>query len=763
MGRQQVVNPRGTGNCRTHSRHSATCALACHVIDPLFCECWNDTCFAYCMSNLAKLTTQQDVGIITIDNPPVNALSSQVCEHIDCCLDAAASHPTLKAVILIGAGRTFVAGADINELANAPQLGPALAPALGRVSTKMENLNKPVVAALHGTALGGGLELAMGAHYRVAAHATKLGQPEVNLGLIPGGQGTQRLPRLIGLGKAVDMCISGTPIDASEAKNLGLIDQIVDGDLLSGAIAFAKEVSVRSQAHPKASELTGKLGTAGENAPIFASGRKQAAKIKRNMFAPLAALEALEAATTMPFDDGCKKEAELFRRCLGSSQSKALIHAFLGEREVAKIPGVGSETLPWPVKTVGVIGAGTMGTGIAMAFANSGFSVLLKEVDPVALERGIARIRHSYGSLEKRGRITAEEMARRIALIEPRSNHAGFEDADLIVEAAFESLKLKTQIFSELDAVAKPGCILATNTSVLDIDTIAQSTSRPEMVVGMHFFNPANVMRLVEIVRGKHTDKRVIATALSLAKSLRKVGIVVGNCFGFVGNRMFLPYIRESISLVQEGASPEEVDSVLYDWGMAMGSFAVSDVIGIDVLTDIFQQDETARDTCARVPDLLERLCRTGRLGQKSGAGWYRYNPESKPVTDPEILAWIQSSGKQCGIERREIDDAEIIDRCIYALINEGAKILEEGYAFRPVDIDMVYLQGYGFPSYRGGPLFYADSVGLANVYARVCEFQKRYGSRWEPAHLLRRFAVEHRTFSSFTTEDSRQLQAALK
>lgn len=404
-----------------------------------------------------------------------------------------------------------------------------------------------------------------------------------------------------------------------------------------------------------------------------------------------------------------------------------------------------------------------MGTGIAMAFADAGFPVLLKEVDPTALNRGIARIRQTYESLANRGRITSEEMTLRLALIQPRSHYDGFEDVDFIVEAVFESLKIKTQIFSELDGIAKPECILATinNTSVLDIDRIAQATSRPDMVLGMHFFNPANIMRLLEIVRGQQTGKIVIATALWLAKSLHKVGIVVGNCFGFVGNRMFLPYIRASIALVQEGATPEQVDSVLYDWGMAMGSFAVSDVIGIDVLADILQQDESVRKPYERVPDLLQRLCRSGRLGQKTGAGWYCYNSERKPVSDPEILSWIETSAKQSGIERREISDAEIIDRCLYALINEGAKILEEGYAFRAVDIDMVYLRGYGFPAYRGGPLFYADTVGLANVYARVCEFQKRYGKRWEPTHLLHRFAIENRKLSSFTTEDLKQRQAS--
>jgi 3-hydroxyacyl-CoA dehydrogenase len=704
------------------------------------------------MSNLVKLSNEDTVGILTIDNPPVNALSSDVCEEIERCLDAVAFNPALKATVLIGAGRTFVAGADINELANASESRQTLVPKLGQLLSKLENLNKPVVAALHGTALDGGLELAMAAHYRVASPSTKLGQPEVNLGLIPGGQGTQRLPRLIGLAKAVEMCISGAPIDACEAKDLGLVDRMIDGDLLSGAIVFAKEISARGDAHPKTSELRTKLGTPSENALILEAGRQQAAKLRRNMFAPLAALEALEAATVLPFEEGCKKEAELFEQCLASSQAKALIHAFLGEREVAKVPDIPSDTPELPIKKVGVVGAGTMGSGIAMAFANSGFAVLLKEVDPVALERAMARIRKNYESSAKRGRITTEEMARRLALIQPRSNNDALEGSDLIIEAVFESLELKKQIFAELEKVAKPECVLATNTSVLNIDTIAQSTSRPDMVVGLHFFNPANVMRLLEIVRGKHTSRRVIATALSLAKSLHKVGIVVGNCFGFVGNRMLLPYIREAIFLLQEGATPEHVDRVLYDWGIAMGIFAVSDVIGIDVLFDIFEQEETVDKRSQRVPGLLEKLYRSGRLGEKTGAGWDRYNQDHTPAADSEGLAWIESSAAECGIQRRDISDKEILDRCIYALINEGAKILEQGYALRPVDIDMVYLHGYGFPAYRGGPMFYADTVGLANLYARVLEFHRMHGSRWEPAPLLRRLAEEGSTFSSFGT-----------
>ncbi|MBV8276806.1 MAG: enoyl-CoA hydratase/isomerase family protein, partial [Verrucomicrobia bacterium] len=586
------------------------------------------------MSDFVKFSTEDTVGIITIDNPPVNVLSSDVCEQIERCLDTIASNAAIEAAVLIGAGRSFVAGADINELANASGAGRTLVPKLGHLLGKLETLNKPAIAALHGSALGGGLELAMAAHYRVAAPGTKLGQPEVNLGLIPGGQGTQRLPRLVGLAKAVEMCISGAPIDSGEAKDLGLIDQIIDGDLLAGSIAFAKKMSAQNGAHPKVSELSTKLGTPSENAVILDAGRKQAVKLRRKMFAPLAALEALEAATVLPFEEGCKKEGELFRQCLASSQSKALIHAFFGEREVAKVPDVRSDTPALPIKKVGVVGAGTMGSGIAMAFANSALPVLLKEVDPIALERGMTRIRTNYENSVKRGRITAEEMAQRLALIQPRSDYEDFNDLDLIVEAVFESLDVKKQIFAELDKIAKPECVFATNTSVLDIDTIAQSASRPEMVVGLHFFNPANVMRLLEIVRGKRTSKTVLATALSLAKSLHKVGVVVGNCFGFVGNRMLLPYIREAIFLVQEGTTPERVDRVLYDWGMAMGIFAVCDVIGIDVLIHIFEQDKTSDKPSHRVPGILEKLYQSGRLGQKTGAGWYRYKQDHKPVPD---------------------------------------------------------------------------------------------------------------------------------
>jgi len=705
------------------------------------------------VGELIRLSNEEGVGIVTIDNPPVNALSTEVAEALERGLEAVESRPSLMAVVLIGAGRTFVAGADINELAKAMESDQINGPELHPLLSKVENLTKPVIAALHGTALGGGLELAMAAHYRVAVSSAKMGQPEVNLGLIPGGEGTQRLPRLVGVAKAVDMCISGASIDASEARALGLIDRIVEGDLLSGAVSFAKEMAAGRSVHPKTSELKTKLRSDSDYAAIFAAGRKQAARLRRNMIAPVAALEALEAATVLPFEEGCKKERDLFQKCLASGQARALVHAFLGERQVAKIPDIPPDTPVLPIRKVAVIGAGTMGREIAMAFVNSGVPVLLKEVDSTALDRGLGEIRKSYERSIKRGRITAEVMAQRLALIQPRLTYEDVNEADLLIEAVFESLELKKRIFAEFDKVAKPECVLATNTSALDVDAMAAATARPQVVIGLHFFNPATIMRLLEIVRGKETSKQVVATALSLAKVLHKVGVVVGNCFGFVGNRMMLPYIREAISLVQEGATLERVDRILYDWGMAMGIFAVSDVIGLDVLTDIYQQHQQADKQSDPVPVLLERLYRSGKLGQKTGAGWYRYDENGKRASDPEILALIRSSASESGIHQREISDEEILDRCIYALINEGGRILEEGYAVRAVDIDIIYLNGYGFPAYRGGPMFYADTVGLASVYDRVREFQSVHGALWEPAPLLRQLAEEGRKFSSFDSK----------
>ena len=700
------------------------------------------------MTQPVTLATRDGIAVITIDNPPVNALSPGVPEGMLTALETAERDPSARAIVIICAGRTFISGADIKELEEAARNpasgGPDLHPLLARI----EDCAKPVVMAIHGMALGGGLEVAMAGHYRVAVADASLGAPEVNLGIIPGAEGTQRLPRLVGVAAAVEMCVSGKPIKAPQALQMGLIDRVIDGDLLSGAVAYAGQVA--GQPVRRTREQNQKLGSASENAPIFAAGRAQAAKVRRNQTAPLAALEALEAATTLPFDQGCKKEREIVRRVLMGDQAKAMIHIFFAERAVARVPGIPKDTATYPIAKVGIIGAGTMGGGIAMACANAGISVLLKETEQAALDRGAAAIRKNYESSVKKGRFSQAVMDQRMALIHPQLTYDGFDQADLIIEAVFESMTLKKQIFAEIDKIAKPDCVLASNTSTLDIDEIAAATSRPQMVTGLHFFSPAHVMRLVEIVRGKHPSNEVVATSLAIAKKLGKVGVVVGNCRGFVGNRMMLPYMREAQFLAEEGSTPEQVDKALTDFGMAMGIFAVDDMGGIDLAYRVKQEYAHLRKPGERVPLVLDKLYEMGRLGQKRGKGWYRYDESRSPIPDPEVHALIEKTAREAGITRRTITPQEIIERSVYIMINEGARILEEGHAQRAADIDVIYCTGYGFPGYRGGPMWYADTVGLKNVYTRVREFQLRYGHLWEPAPLLKKLAEEGGTFADW-------------
>ena len=700
------------------------------------------------MSELVLLQKQDDVMVVTINNPPVNALSPGVPEGIEAAIESAERDNAVRAIVMIGGGRTFIAGADIKELEKAAG-GHGRPPALHPMLARIEDSCKPVIMAIHGTALGGGLEVAMAGHYRVASPDAQLGQPEVNLGIIPGGEGTQRLPRLVGIAAAVDMCVSGRPVPASEALALGLIDRIIEGDLLAGAVAFAREAAAGNGPHLKTRDRKEKLGSPEANAPLFAAGREQARKTRRNMMAPLRAIDALEAAASLPFAEGCAREREIITECLASEQCRALIHAFFAERTAAKIPGLPKDTAVFPMREAAIVGAGTMGGGIAMAFANAGIRVRIKDAGQGALERGVAAIRKNYEGSVKRGRFSQQVMDQRMGLIRPQLTYEGFETADLIIEAVFESLALKKEVFAELDRIAKPTCILASNTSTLDIDAIAASTARPHMVIGLHFFSPAHVMRLLEIVRGQATGQEVIATAMALAKTLRKVGVLVGNCWGFVGNRMMLPYLREAQFLVEEGATPAQVDQALFDWGMAMGIFAVDDMSGIDVQWRVRQEHQHLEKPGVRRPLVLDKLYRMGRLGQKTRAGWYRYDENRKAIPDPEVVALIEQTAREAGIRRRPIGSQEIIERSIYSMINEGARILEEGYALRASDIDTVYLAGYGFPSYRGGPMWYADTVGLRKVYDRIRDFRAQHGEWWEPAGLLEKLVEEGKTFAS--------------
>jgi 3-hydroxyacyl-CoA dehydrogenase len=699
------------------------------------------------MTDLVQLIKDNGIAVITINNPPVNALSPGVPEGISEALDNIARDPDIKAAVLIGAGRTFVAGADIKEfgkMTSGKPRGAGLLPLL----LKIEDSVKPVIVGIHGTAFGGGLELAMSGHYRVAVSTAQVGQPEVKLGLIPGAAGTQRLPRLAGVAKAVEMCVSGNPVKAGEALSLGIVDRIIEGDLLAGAIAFAREVAV--QPAPKTRERNEKLGNPDANAAIFSAAREAAAKKQRGLLAPLAAIDAVEAATKLPFEEGCRFEQKLFLDCLFSAQSKALIHVFFSEREVSKVPDVPKDTRALPVHSAAVVGAGTMGGGIAMVLANAGIPVFLKDADQVALDRGVSTIRSNYANSVKRGRFSQQAADERLGRITPTLSYDDFGNADLVIEAVFEGMALKKEVFRELDRVCKPGTILASNTSTLSIDEIASSTSRPAFVIGTHFFSPANVMRLLEIVRGKATSKEVIATCMQLSKTLGKVGVLVGNCRGFVGNRMFGPYRREAQFLVEEGAGIEAVDRALTDFGMAMGPLATGDLAGLDVGWRIRKEYRHLEKPGVRQPFAEDRLCELGRYGQKTGAGWYKYDEQRRPTPDPVVERYLRKWVAETGVPQREISPEEIADRCLYALVNEGARILEEGYALRASDIDIIYLNGYGFPAYRGGPMWYADTVGLKNVYERIAEFQRQHDEIWEPAPLLKRLAEQGKTFADF-------------
>ena len=702
------------------------------------------------MNNLVRVTAQNDVAVITIDNPPVNALSPGVPEGIWAAIDEMNGNPAIKAAVVIGAGRTFVAGADIKEFGKMTS-GTSPRRSLLPLLLHIEDSSKPVVMAIHGNAFGGGLELAMAGHYRIALPTAQVGQPEVKLGIIPGAGGTQRLPRLVSVAKAVEMCAEGKPISAREAASLGLIDRLIEGDLLKGAVAFAREIAGKPA--PKTRERTEKLGTVSENAVIFAAARDAAGKKQRGMKAPLAAIDAVEATTRLPFEEGCQIEAKLFIDCLFSDQSKGLIHVFFGEREVAKIPDVPKDTPVIPVNRVAVVGSGTMGGGIAMVFANAGIPVLLKDVDEAALELGIGKIRKNYASSVQRGRFTQAFVDERLRLITPALNYDAFSEVDMVVEAVFEGMALKKTVFAELDSACRPGAILASNTSTLNIDEIADTTSRAEAVIGTHFFSPANVMRLLEIVRGKKSSKEVIATCMQLSKKLGKIGVLVGNCRGFVGNRMFGPYRREAQFLIEEGADVETVDQALVEFGNAMGPLATGDLAGLDVGWRIRKEYRHLEKPGTRQPFAEDRLCELGRYGQKTMKGWYRYDEDRRASTDPEVTTLVRKWSADAGIPQRQISAAEIVDRCVYALVNEGARILEEGYALRAVDIDIIYLNGYGFPAYRGGPMWHADTVGLKKVYKRICEFHQQHGELWTPAPLLRRLAEAGKTFAEFDKE----------
>jgi 3-hydroxyacyl-CoA dehydrogenase len=697
------------------------------------------------MTDLVEFERRGAVGVITINNPPVNALGAEVRAGIAEALTRAAGDSAITALVLTGTGRTFSGGADIREFSGPPRTD---VPNLRQIIESIEDSAKPVVAAINGVAAGGGMEISLGCHYRLAAPAARLGQPEVKLGIVPGAGGTQRLPRLVGVEAALELIVGGDLVPAAGALALGVVDEVVEGDLVARAVALAEQVVDEGRAPRRSREMEDKLAAARGHPELFAAFRERMARRARGYEAPYACVECVEAAVALPFTEAMAKEREVFLRCVTSDQSKALRHVFFAERQVAKIPDVPADTPTQPVETAAVVGAGTMGGGIAMNFANAGIPVRLLELSQEVLDKGLETIRKNYAATVSKGRLSQSEMDRRMGLITGVVDYDEIDDADFVIEAVFEEMEIKKDVFRTLDRVCKADAILATNTSTLDIDEIAAETGRPEAVIGTHFFSPANVMRLLENVRGAKSSERTIATTMKLAKRIGKVGVLVGVCDGFVGNRMLYAYTRQASFLLEEGALPQQVDRVIYNFGFPMGPFAMGDLAGLDVGWRIRQRRAATRPKNLRYSRLADQVCERGRFGQKTGAGWYRYQAGSRAaIPDPEIEALIQAASAELGFERRQIDDQEILERCLYPLINEGAKILDEGLALRASDIDIIWIYGYGFPPYRGGPMFHADALGLDTVYEGMRKLHETHGDWLEPAPLLERLAREGKGF----------------
>jgi len=689
------------------------------------------------------LQKEDEIAVITVDNPPVNALKQVVRAGLLSTLTQARGDAATRAIVLVGAGRTFIAGADITEFSK-----PSQPPSLPEIIGLIENSPKPVIAAMHGTPLGGGLELTLACHFRIAAPGTRLGLPEIKLGLIPGAGGTQRLPRLVGMDRAIAMILSGEPVPAQQALADGLIDEIVEGDLTAAAVAFARRVLAEKRPLRRVRDLEGKIEPLRANPEKFAELAATNTKRSRGLHAPARAIEALRWTLDVPFDEAVTRERATFTELIADEQSKAQRHIFFAEREAAKVPGVSKDVLPREIKRAAVIGAGTMGGGIAMCFANAGIPVTVVEAAPEALTRGLDTVAKNYRTSVSRGSLTTAEMDRRMGLFNGVTDIEAVSDADIVIEAVFEEMPIKKQVFGNLDRLAKPDAVLASNTSYLDVNEIGASTKRPQSVLGMHFFSPANVMRLLEVVRGKATAPDVLATALAVGRRLGKVPVVVGVCHGFVGNRMLRARSIEAERLLLEGALPHEVDGAIGEFGFPMGPFAMSDLAGLDVSWRM----RKAQGVRAEIAD---SLCEVGRFGQKTGKGFYLYEAGSRsPRPDPEVEALIVGASAQLGVKRRSIGREEIIERLIYPMINEGARILEEGIALHSGDIDVIWIHGYGFPIWRGGPMHYADTVGLSRIRDRLARLARESGdARHKPSALLNRLANENGSFCALAAK----------
>jgi len=694
------------------------------------------------LTDTVRLEKEGGVALVVVDSPPVNALSWHVRQGLFDGVNRAVEEGA-SAIVILCEGRTFIAGADISEFGG----GAPEAAGLHEVQAAMEDAPVPVVAAIHGTALGGGLEVALCAHYRVALSSAKFGLPEVNLGLLPGAGGTQRLPRLTGVPKALEMMTSGRHIGSDEASECGLVDQVVDGDhaaLRAAAVGFAERAVAESLPLSKVRDRDDKVAEATGQPEIFSDFRAEIARKTRGFLAPEYNIQCIEAAVDLPFEEGLAVERRLFAELMTGPQSTAQRYYFFAERAANKIPDIPKDTPLVDIQKCGILGAGTMGGGIAMNFANVGVPVTIVERDETALERGLGVVRKNYERSASRGSIPPEAVEQRMGLITGSTDKADFADCDIVIEAVFEDMELKKSIFRELDTICKPGAVLASNTSALDVNEIAASTSRPESVIGMHFFSPANVMKLLEVVRGDKSSDTVVATAMAIAKKINKVAALVGVCNGFVGNRMLFMRGAEAERMLLEGATPAQIDSVLYEFGFPMGPFSMSDLAGLD----IGWKEETSSSSTVR-----EILCENGRRGQKNGRGYYTYDPETRAATpDPEVEALIKDFAVGKGVEQREVSDQEILERLLYPMINEGAKILDEGIAIRGSDIDVVWVNGYGWPVYRGGPMHWADSVGLAEIAAKINRYAESLGGKhWEISPLLARLADEGGRLQTFS------------
>jgi 3-hydroxyacyl-CoA dehydrogenase len=683
------------------------------------------------------------IAILTIDNPPVNALSVAVRQGLLDALHRALADSAVAAIVLIGKGSAFIAGADIREFGKPPQ-----PPRLTAVIDEIEASAKPVIAAIGGVALGGGLEVALGCHFRIGSPRAQAGLPEVKIGIVPGAGGIERLPRLIGIEPALKMMVSGDPVRAPKARELGILDAVVEGDLLAEAVAYAQRIVAEKTPICRLNQMP-VPGADGDWRKLLAAQRTAANKQNRGQISPQRVIDCVENAITLPFDKAMAETIRTINELIPSEQAKALRYAFFAEREAGKVPDIDAKVAARPLRQAAVIGAGTMGAGIAMCFADAGIPAQILESSAEALDKGLARIGTLYDDMVQKGRIRAEDRAKRLSLITKAASYDAIGGADIVIEAAFEEMGVKKEVFAKLDKAMKPEAVLATNTSYLDVDEIALATTRPQNVIGLHFFSPANVMKLLEIVRGKATAKDVVATSQALAKTIGKVGVVCGVCHGFVANRSRGAMTREAGFLVDEGALPQQVDRVLYDFGMPMAPFAVGDLAGIDVGWRVRRAMDATRPRDHRYSPTGDRLYELGRYGQKTGKGWYRYEPGGRtPLPDPEVEAVILKSSRDQGITRRPISDEEILARCLYAGINEGAKLLDEGIALRASDIDVMWLYGFGFPRWRGGPMFWADTVGLAKVYDSVKGFHREHGILWTPSPLLQRLAESGKGFT---------------